>query len=91
MNMSYVSGSLRMYSTETPISFSALENRILKSGDPRTSMAPILNQWIEQGRQVTQPVLKRIINRLANYGRFTHALQVKIFKVSIFSCWDIYV
>ncbi|GAU27160.1 hypothetical protein TSUD_104690 [Trifolium subterraneum] len=67
---------LQMYNTETSIGFSALENRILKNGDPRTSMTPILNQWVEQGREVTQPVLQRIITRLANYRRFSHALQV---------------
>ncbi|CAI8592610.1 unnamed protein product [Vicia faba] len=76
LNPSIVSRSIRMYTTETRIGFSALENRILKSGDPKTSMVPILNQWIEQGRDVPQPVLKRIITRLANYRRYTHALQV---------------
>ncbi|WJX69256.1 hypothetical protein P8452_53528 [Trifolium repens] len=65
-----------MYTTETSIGFSALENRIFKNGDPRTSITPILNQWVEQGREVTQPVLHRIITRLANYRRFSHALQV---------------
>ncbi|XP_045800707.1 pentatricopeptide repeat-containing protein At2g20710, mitochondrial-like [Trifolium pratense] len=67
---------LQMYTTKTSIGFSALENRILKNGDPRTSMTPILNQWVEQGKEVTRPVLHRIITRLANYRRFSHALQV---------------
>lgn len=73
---SSVSGSLRLCSTGAPVGFSVLENRILGSGDPITSMAPILNQWVEEGRDVTHPVLKRLIIRLSHYHRFEHALQV---------------
>jgi len=64
-----------MYSTP-PIGFTELEKRILKNGNPNTSMLPILNQWVEQGGDVIEPVLKRIIARLSNSRRFSHALQV---------------
>jgi hypothetical protein len=80
--------SLQMYTTETSIGFSALENRILKNGDPKTSITPILNQWVEQGREVTQPVLHRIVTRLANYRRFSHALQVKSSKFQSLLCFS---
>lgn len=64
-----------MYSTP-PIGFTELEKRILKNGNPKSSMLPILNQWVEQGGDVIEPVLKRIIARLSNSRRFSHALQV---------------
>ncbi|XP_057455494.1 pentatricopeptide repeat-containing protein At2g20710, mitochondrial-like [Lotus japonicus] len=76
-NMSLVSRPFPLYySTEAPVDFSALETRVLKSGDPRTPMAPILNQWVEGGGDITQIQLQRLITRLAYFRRFTHALQV---------------
>ncbi|XP_019429637.1 PREDICTED: pentatricopeptide repeat-containing protein At2g20710, mitochondrial-like isoform X1 [Lupinus angustifolius] len=69
------------YSTQTMSSFSfpsVLENRILMSGDPRTSMVPILNKWVEEekGRDITQSELQHLIRRLSHFRRFNHALQV---------------
>ncbi|XP_061357668.1 pentatricopeptide repeat-containing protein At2g20710, mitochondrial-like [Gastrolobium bilobum] len=70
-------GSLPLYSTEAVVSSPpALEKRILESGNPKISMVPILNQWVEEGKDVTQPQLQRIITQLSNFRRFTHALQV---------------
>lgn len=85
-DMSFLSNSPRLYSTETQPqrNFSALETHILRSGSPQSSMVPILNQWIEEGRDVTRPVLTRIISRLTDHRRFTHALQVTFSLYHIF-------
>ncbi|KAK7290904.1 hypothetical protein RIF29_05677 [Crotalaria pallida] len=77
-----VSGYSFCYSTQALVSSSSpfssvLENRILKSGDPRTSMIPILNQWVEEeSRYITHSELQNLIMRLSQFRRFTHALQV---------------
>ncbi|KAK7324718.1 hypothetical protein VNO77_28514 [Canavalia gladiata] len=62
-----------MYSTEAVAS---VENRVLGTRNPRTSIAPILKQWIEEGADVTQPQLQSLVTRLCLSRRFTHALQV---------------
>ncbi|KAK7272369.1 hypothetical protein RJT34_28910 [Clitoria ternatea] len=66
-------GSFGLYSTEASLS---LENQLLRIVDPRTSIVPILNQWVEEGRDVTQSVLTRLVIRLSRIHRFSHALQV---------------
>ncbi|TKY48858.1 Pentatricopeptide repeat-containing protein mitochondrial [Spatholobus suberectus] len=66
-------GSLGMCPTE---SVESLENRVLKIGDPVSPVGPILNQWVEEGRELNQPQLQDLIFRLSQSRRFTHALQV---------------
>ncbi|RDX65728.1 Pentatricopeptide repeat-containing protein, mitochondrial, partial [Mucuna pruriens] len=62
-----------MYTTE---SVASLEDRVLKIGDPVSPMGPILKQWVEEGREISQPQLQHIVSRLSQSRRFTHALQV---------------
>ncbi|KAH7533328.1 pentatricopeptide repeat-containing protein At2g20710, mitochondrial [Ziziphus jujuba] len=68
------------YSTEALSSSSppvdSLYDRISRIGNPRVSIVPVLNQWVEQGRDVKQAQLQKIIRQLRKYRRFTHALQI---------------
>jgi len=63
-----------MYTTESVLA--SLEDRVLKVGDPVSPMGPILNQWVEEGREVTYFQLRGLVHRLSQSRRFTHALQV---------------
>ncbi|CAL5342591.1 unnamed protein product [Camellia sinensis] len=69
-----------LYITQTPTTSSTskdtLFNRISLAGDPRVSMFPILDQWVEGGRTVDKSELKTIIKLLRKYKRFNHALQL---------------
>ncbi|KAF4356455.1 hypothetical protein G4B88_027640 [Cannabis sativa] len=68
------------YSTEAISSSSPLTNslyhRISRLGDPKISMIPVLEQWVEEGRDVRQSELQKIIKQLRKYRRYTQALQV---------------
>lgn len=45
-------------------------------GDPDTSIVPILDQWIREGRKVDKDSLDIIIKSLKKYNRFKHALEI---------------
>ncbi|RZB83524.1 Pentatricopeptide repeat-containing protein, mitochondrial [Glycine soja] len=80
-----VCGSLGMcmYSTESVVA--SLENGVFKNGDPLSSVSPILNQWVEEGREVTKLQLEDLAYRLTQSRRFTHALQ-DLHPVNITPC-----
>ncbi|PSS16330.1 Pentatricopeptide repeat-containing protein [Actinidia chinensis var. chinensis] len=63
------------YSTQT-LTNDSLYKRISVAGDPRVSMLPILDQWVEGGRTVDRSEIKTIINFLRKFKRFKHALQL---------------
>ncbi|ESW21850.1 hypothetical protein PHAVU_005G104300 [Phaseolus vulgaris] len=71
-----VSGSLGMcmYTTESVLA--SLENRVMKVGDPVSPVSSILNQWVEEGREVTYFQLHGLVHRLSQSRRFSHALEV---------------
>ncbi|XWS54191.1 hypothetical protein CRYUN_Cryun10bG0068500 [Craigia yunnanensis] len=54
----------------------SLHTRIFRAGDPKASIVPVLNQWLEEGKQIKQPALQFLIRRLRSFRRFKHALQV---------------
>ncbi|XP_024023422.1 pentatricopeptide repeat-containing protein At2g20710, mitochondrial [Morus notabilis] len=64
------------YSTTRAPKGDTLFQRISRCGDPKISLIPVLNHWAEQGRDVNQPELQRIIKQLRKYRRFSHALQI---------------
>ncbi|WCJ34112.1 Pentatricopeptide repeat-containing protein At2g20710 mitochondrial [Euphorbia peplus] len=55
-----------------------LYHRISSVGDWKTSMEPILDRWVEEGRSVNKKGLKAIISELRYYKRYTHALQISM-------------
>ncbi|OVA14939.1 hypothetical protein BVC80_8951g46 [Macleaya cordata] len=74
------------YSTETvtstPPSTSTskdtLYKRISPVGDPRVSIIPVLDKWIEEGKSVDGEELRSLIKQLRVYRRFKHALEVSL-------------
>ncbi|XP_027347449.1 pentatricopeptide repeat-containing protein At2g20710, mitochondrial-like [Abrus precatorius] len=62
------------HSSSTPID--SLFLRISKAEDPTMPMAPILDQWVEEGRDIKHSQLQFFVNQLRRYRRFNHALQV---------------
>ncbi|XP_062022152.1 pentatricopeptide repeat-containing protein At2g20710, mitochondrial-like [Rosa rugosa] len=72
------------YSTKTlpsspsPSPSPSLYRRILHAGDgnPRVSITPVLNQWLNEGRGVQKPELVDFIKQLRKCRRFNHALEL---------------
>lgn len=60
----------------------SLYGRISRARNPRISIIPVLNQWVDQGRDLKQAELQKIIRQLRKYRRFSHALQVLFFASS---------
>ncbi|KAK7312799.1 hypothetical protein VNO77_36942 [Canavalia gladiata] len=50
--------------------------RIWRAGHPSILMAPILNRWLEEGRDIRHSELQVLVNHLRAYRCFNHALQV---------------
>ncbi|CAB4303866.1 unnamed protein product [Prunus armeniaca] len=77
-----ISGVLRtlFYSTEALAScsppFETLYHRISRAGNPRVSIVPVLDQWIEEGRDVNKSELQSFVKMLRKYRRYSHALQI---------------
>ncbi|KAJ0088199.1 hypothetical protein Patl1_32844 [Pistacia atlantica] len=56
-------------------SMNALFHRISPLGDPTVSIVPMLDQWVQEGRNVDQLQLRDFIKRLRSFKRYVHALQ----------------
>ncbi|KAM2269180.1 hypothetical protein TB2_046927 [Malus domestica] len=56
--------------------FEPLYIRISRAGNPRVSVVPILNQWVEEGRDVKKWELQSFIKLFRKYRRYSHALQI---------------
>ncbi|KAK9089289.1 hypothetical protein Scep_028371 [Stephania cephalantha] len=70
---------LSFYSTETLPSNpyrDTLYGRISQIGDPKVSVSPVLDQWIDEGKTVIPNALRSMIKQLRTYRRFKHALEV---------------
>ncbi|XP_044495744.1 pentatricopeptide repeat-containing protein At2g20710, mitochondrial-like isoform X1 [Mangifera indica] len=59
-------------------SMNALFGRISPLGDPKVSIVPILDQWVQEGRAVDKVQLRDFIKRLRSFRRYTHALQMSM-------------
>ncbi|GAB4846317.1 hypothetical protein Ancab_025323 [Ancistrocladus abbreviatus] len=62
------------YTEKTPKT--SLYTRISLIGSPSTSVTPILDQWIDDGKKVRSPELQSIIRALRARQRFNQALEV---------------
>ncbi|KAL3509385.1 hypothetical protein ACH5RR_028786 [Cinchona calisaya] len=72
-----VASGFSSFSTKTLLSSSDnLFKRILPAGDPKVSIVPILDQWVQEGRPLNQSELKSAVKLLRNCKRYTHALQL---------------
>ncbi|KAK6919054.1 Pentatricopeptide repeat [Dillenia turbinata] len=69
-----------LFSTETlktdECSNSSLFSRISACGNPRVSMLPILDQWVQEGNSVEQQELDRAIRDVRSVKRYRHALEI---------------
>ncbi|KAK9152738.1 hypothetical protein Sjap_000218 [Stephania japonica] len=66
------------FSTKTSISRSShsLQKIVLAITDPKTSIVPELEKWIEEGNTVEKEKLQTLIQRARNYRRPNHALEI---------------
>lgn len=66
------------FSTKTQISDShdTLNKRISLIRDPKVTILPVLEKWIEDGNTVRKLDLQWLIKRMIHYNRFDHALEV---------------
>ena len=60
-----------------PVKRNCLHSRINAIGHPSCSVAPVLQQWVKEGKNVNEFQLQRIIRDLRARRRFGHALEVK--------------
>ncbi|XP_050228611.1 pentatricopeptide repeat-containing protein At2g20710, mitochondrial-like [Mercurialis annua] len=79
-----------LYSTATPFlaekgfrrhggdQLKELYRRISPVGDPKQSIVPILDKWIDEGRTVDKEHLQTFIKELRKYKRYSHALQISM-------------
>lgn len=63
-----------LHSTSTPTD--TLYHRISRAGDPIIPMTPILDQWIQEGRDINHSELQFFIKQLRTRRRFKQALQI---------------
>ncbi|KAH7513117.1 hypothetical protein FEM48_Zijuj12G0162600 [Ziziphus jujuba var. spinosa] len=53
----------------------ALYRKISPMGDPKVSIVPVLDKWVQDGQYVSKAGLLDIIKELRHYGRYGHALE----------------
>ncbi|XP_010272480.1 PREDICTED: pentatricopeptide repeat-containing protein At2g20710, mitochondrial-like isoform X2 [Nelumbo nucifera] len=65
------------FSTETLTSPSpdSLYERIAVTGDPKISVVPVLEKWVDEGRSVNKVELNLLIRKLKFLRKFKHALE----------------
>ncbi|KAF2307709.1 hypothetical protein GH714_031077 [Hevea brasiliensis] len=59
-------------------SLNELYRRISPVGDPKISIVPILDRWIEEGRSVNKEQLVSFIKKFRYYKRYYHALEISM-------------
>ncbi|XP_010272479.1 PREDICTED: pentatricopeptide repeat-containing protein At2g20710, mitochondrial-like isoform X1 [Nelumbo nucifera] len=66
------------FSTETLTSPSpdSLYERIAVTGDPKISVVPVLEKWVDEGRSVNKVELNLLIRKLKFLRKFKHALEI---------------
>ncbi|KAK4850058.1 hypothetical protein QYF36_003504 [Acer negundo] len=53
-----------------------LYSRISPLGNPDTSLVPVLDKWVEEGKKVMESELQRIVRDLRSNKRYAQALQI---------------
>ncbi|KAK3184151.1 hypothetical protein Dsin_031437 [Dipteronia sinensis] len=70
-----------IFSTKTEIetqssSSKLLYDRIQVIGDLKTSVVPVLDQWVSEGRSIDRGQLRNLVEIMKNLRRFNHALEI---------------
>uniref|UniRef100_A0A2P2JEC0 Pentatricopeptide repeat-containing protein At2g20710-like n=1 Tax=Rhizophora mucronata TaxID=61149 RepID=A0A2P2JEC0_RHIMU len=73
-----VSSSSSSYSFSSTPPIDSLRFRILRAGNPSSSVVSVLEEWLDQGNRVNHSDLQLIIKLLRKYRRYTHAFQVSL-------------
>uniref|UniRef100_A0A7N0SWI0 Pentatricopeptide repeat-containing protein n=1 Tax=Kalanchoe fedtschenkoi TaxID=63787 RepID=A0A7N0SWI0_KALFE len=68
--------STRSYAARSSYPRNNLFSRISPLGSPGIRVAPIIDQWVEEGKKVRDMELKHILRDLRKRRRFTQALEV---------------
>ncbi|GAB2229774.1 hypothetical protein Droror1_Dr00014029 [Drosera rotundifolia] len=71
------SSSSSASSSAAAAGYDSLYQRLSRAGNPRISMVPVLERWLQEGRSVNQDELRFLVTRLRKFRRYTHALQVE--------------
>ncbi|KAL4191709.1 hypothetical protein AMTRI_Chr07g81920 [Amborella trichopoda] len=50
--------------------------RISPLGDPGTSVVPLLEEWVREGRKVHKSDLQSLVKEMRRYRRYKHALEI---------------
>lgn len=53
-----------------------LYNRVAVVGDPRRSVVPVLERWVQEGNPVEKTYLQGMVKQMRVYRRYAHALEV---------------
>ncbi|KAG5223718.1 pentatricopeptide repeat-containing protein [Salix suchowensis] len=48
---------------------------ISRAGNPKVSIIPVIEQWLEEGNSIKKPDLQNFIKLFRRHRRFSHALQ----------------
>ncbi|KAJ1389744.1 Tetratricopeptide-like helical domain superfamily [Sesbania bispinosa] len=81
--MKFVGSKWKLYNTPPRLFHSSsltqsesLFFRISRARDPNVTMTRLLDQWVEEGRDIKHSELQFLVKQLRTYRRFNHALQV---------------
>ena len=66
------------------IEITSLYDRIQAIRDPKASISPLLNQYIEEGHTVSRPQLRSLVRAMKDFRRYHHALEVPHFHSLLF-------
>lgn len=55
----------------------SLYTRVVLVSNPKVSVVPVLEKWINEGKQVSKADLQWMVKQMRNFRRYAHALQVR--------------
>ncbi|KAJ1389745.1 Tetratricopeptide-like helical domain superfamily [Sesbania bispinosa] len=64
------------FSSSSSIPSDSLLLRMSRAGDPNISVTPLLDQWVQEGRDIKHSELQFFVKQLKANRRFHHALEV---------------
>ena len=65
-------------SSSSSSSSSSLYDRIQVIQDPKVSVVPVLEQWVNEGWPIQKQHLRSLVRLMKDFKRFNHALEVSL-------------
>ncbi|XP_039115353.1 pentatricopeptide repeat-containing protein At2g20710, mitochondrial [Dioscorea cayenensis subsp. rotundata] len=56
----------------------SLYTRVVLVSNPKVSVVPVLEKWINEGKQVSKADLQWMVKQMRNFRRYAHALQISM-------------